>query len=227
MLDFKAVELLYENPLASPADVADFVMEGDIAASFPLGRMRLESRIDPKEGQKANVVFWCPVDFPDGIVVSWDYWAIREPGLSILFFAAAGRGGEDIFDPALAPRTGEYQQYHSGDLNALHVSYFRRKHPNERAFQTCNLRKSHGFHLVCQGPDPLPSASDSMPPYRIKVVKLGPEVAFYIRDVPIFRWLDNGASYGPVLGGGKIGFRQMAPLMAEYANLQVHRVEKR
>ena len=28
------------------------------------------------------------------------------------------------------------------------------------------------------------------------------------------------------LGGGKVGFRQMAPLIAEYANLQVHTVEQ-
>jgi hypothetical protein len=31
---------------------------------------------------------------------------------------------------------------------------------------------------------------------------------------------------GALLGGGKIDFRQMAPLIAEYANLEVHAVEK-
>ncbi|MEO1075144.1 MAG: DUF1961 family protein, partial [Bacteroidota bacterium] len=29
----------------------------------------------------------------------------------------------------------------------------------------------------------------------------------------------------PHLGGGKLGFRQMAPLMAEYADLEVRAVE--
>ncbi|MGN6359981.1 MAG: DUF1961 family protein, partial [Thermomicrobiales bacterium] len=114
--------------------------------------------------------------------------------------------------------------YHSGDLNALHVSYFRRRFPDERAFHTCNLRKSHGFHLVCQGADPLPSVVDATPPYHLALVKCGPEVAFAINTLPIFRWRDDGR-FGSPLAGGRLGFRQMAPLIAEYANLQVTAVE--
>jgi hypothetical protein len=38
----------------------------------------------------------------------------------------------------------------------------------------------------------------------------------------IFTWEDDGATYGPRLQAGKIGFRQMAPLIAEYANLKVY-----
>ncbi len=37
-----------------------------------------------------------------------------------------------LFDPSLAPRAGEYNQYHHGDINAYHLSYFRRKQPDER-----------------------------------------------------------------------------------------------
>ena len=47
-----------------------------------------------------------------------------------------------------------------------------------------------------------------------------------VNDLPVLRWVDDGESYGPLLAGGKIGFRQMAPLIAEYANLQIHTVEK-
>src|SRR5438105_1138404 len=108
--------------------------------------------------------------------------------------------------------------YHHREINALHVSYFRRSARSERAFQVCNLRKSHGFHLVCQGADPLPSVADALGPYRVRLVKCRAEVAFFINELPIFHWTDDGQSYGPLLGGGKIGFRQMAPLIAEYAN---------
>lgn len=212
---------LYENPLASPRDLEGFTLEGDAAVTFPLGRMRMENVRDPAEGQAANFVHWCPQIFPDNIAVSWDFWPVREPGLCILFFAARGRDGGDIVGPGIAPRTGEYKQYHHGDIDALHVSYFRRKAQSERAFQTCNLRKSYGFHLVCQGADPLPSTQDAMGPYRIIVIKRGPVVEFLIRDLVIFRWTDDGTNYGPVLGGGRIGFRQMAPLIGEYANLTV------
>jgi len=226
MDDFAFGEVLYDNPLASEADVAGFRMEGDAAVTFPQGRMRMENCRDPEEGQAANFVFWCPEDFPADIAVTWDFWPIREPGLCILFFSATGNQGQDVFDASLAPRAGEYNQYHSSDINALHVSYFRRKHPRERAFQVCNLRKSYGFHMVAQGADPLPSVSDALPPYAITLIKCGAEVAFYIRDLPIFRWVDDGSTYGPLLGGGKIGFRQMAPLIGEYANLKVYEVRK-
>ncbi|MDF2663237.1 MAG: hypothetical protein K0Q94_6028 [Paenibacillus sp.] len=214
--------LIYENPLAAEKDVAGFRMEGDAAVTFPLGRMRLESTRDEEEGQLANVVFWCPETFPADIAVEWDFWPIREPGLCILFFAAAGTNGEDLFDPRLAPRSGPYDQYHHGDIHALHVSYFRRKWDEERRLHTCNLRKSYGFHLVAQGADPIPGVADATGPYRIRLVKNGPVVEFSIQDVPVFRWTDDGTTYGPLLHGGKIGFRQMAPMIAEYANFRVY-----
>ena len=224
MDNFEFGELLYDNPLSSASDIEGFRLEGDAVITFPNGRMRMENRRDPGEGQAANFVFWCPEDFPADIAVTWDFWPVREPGLCILFFSALGRGGEDIFDSSLAPRAGEYKQYHSSDINALHVSYFRRKALKERAFQVCNLRKSYGFHMVCQGADPLPSVDDAIPPYPITLIKCGAEVVFYIRDLKIFHWVDDGQTYGPLLGGGKIGFRQMAPLIGEYANLKVHEV---
>lgn len=219
-------DLIYRNPLSSEADVQDFRLEGEAIISFPNGRMRMENALDPSLGQKANFVFWCPEDFPADIAVTWDFWPVREPGLCILFFAAKGIHGEDLFDPRLAKRTGEYDMYHHGDINAFHISYFRRRHPTERAFHTCNLRKSYGFHMVAQGADPLPDVEDAQPPYHISLVKCGPEVSFYINDLPILYFVDDGKTYGPLLGGGKIGFRQMAPLIAEYANLQVRAVRK-
>jgi hypothetical protein len=39
--------------------------------------------------------------------------------------------------------------------------------------------------------------------------------------------VDGGRKFGPVLKGGKIGFRQMAGLIAEYAGLQVREVVPR
>ncbi len=217
-------ERLYANPLACADDVRDFVMEGDGAVGFPLGRMRLESKREPKEGQAANIVYWCKETFPDEIVIRFRFWPIRQPGLCILFFSAAGRGGKDLFDRTLRPRDGVYDKYHSGDINAYHISYFRRSYASERRFQTCNLRKSHGFHLAGQGADPLPSIADCDPPYRMQVVKSGPHIRFSIDDLLLFHYIDDGESYGPVLGGGKIGFRQMAPMIAEYDNLEVYRL---
>ncbi|GAB3931012.1 YesU family protein [Kribbella albertanoniae] len=208
--------ILYDNPLATADDLAGFRLEGDGAVSFPLGRLRLESTRSADEGQDANVVLWCPETFPADIVVEWDFWPIHEPGLCILFFHAAGRNGEDLFD--LAPRTGPYEQYHHGDLDTYHVSYFRRRWPGERAFHTCNLRKSHGFHLVAQGADPLPSVADAQGPYRLRLSVRSGLITFAINDLVSFEWYDEQP-----LTGGKLGLRQMAPLIGEYANLRVSR----
>ncbi|GAA2659294.1 DUF1961 family protein [Paractinoplanes durhamensis] len=206
--------MLYHNRLGSAADIADFRMEGDGAVSFPRGRLRLESLRPPEDGQDANIVLWCPADFGPDITVTWDFWPIREPGLAILFFHARGRNGESIFD--LAPRTGPYEQYHHGDLNAYHVSYFRRMWPSERRLHTCNLRKSYGFHLVAQGPDPLPAVLDAEGPYQMRLTIHRGVTSFEVAGLPSFRWTDPEP-----LPGGRIGFRQMAPMIGEYANLQV------
>jgi hypothetical protein len=224
----------YENKLAGPADVADFRMEGPGAVSFPNGRMRLESTMEPgpdsdqAANQRANLVYWCPNLFPDNIEISWEFTPLHEPGLAILFFAAAGKEGRDLFDPSLASRTGPYQHYHHGDIHALHVSYFRRRYASDRSFLLSNLRKSYGFHMVAQGADPIAPARDVTGPYRLTVIKRGPEVTFRIGvfekwqpELEIFRWTDDGQTYGPILHGGRIGFRQMAPLVGEYANLKV------
>jgi len=53
MLHYELGELLYENPLAGPDDIDGFRMEGDGAATFSLGRMRLESTRDP-DGRDAH-----------------------------------------------------------------------------------------------------------------------------------------------------------------------------
>lgn len=220
-------KLLYCNPLCSLDDVKHFRMEGEAVITFPMGRMRLESAREPADGQQANFVLWCPDEFPDDIAVTWEFRPIREPGLAILFFAAKGANGVDLFNSALAPRTGDYEQYHHGEIDAFHLSYYRRRWTDERQFHTCNLRKSYGFHLAAQGADPLPSVADCIGSYRMLLMKRGPRIDFSINGLPVLSWEDDGTTFGPPLGAGKIGFRQMSPFIAEYANLNVYGLRER
>jgi hypothetical protein len=218
------MKLLYNNPLSCYDDIKDFILEGEAAISFNNGHMRMQNKLSADNGQKANYVLWCPVDFPDNIRIEWDFMPIEEPGLCILFFSALGINGESIFDNKLNKRTGEYPQYHHGDINAFHVSYFRRKEPDERKFHTCNLRKSYGFNLVAQGADPIPDTADISSMYHLVLIKKGNIVKFVINDLEVFEFTDDGHTYGDILTGGKIGFRQLAPLVAEYANLEVYSI---
>jgi hypothetical protein len=188
-------KLIYENPLASEGDIKEFILEGQAKFSFENGCLRMENALSTAEGQKANYVFWLNRDFPSDVCIEWDFKPVKEPGLAIMFFAAKGRNGEDIFDDKLVKRTGEYPQYHHGDINAFHVSYFRRKEPDERAFHTCNLRKSYGFHMVTQGADPIPDADECMEDYLIEVLKRGSYVSFSINGLRVFEFADDGETY--------------------------------
>lgn len=214
--------LLYNNPLENVENIRDFIIEGKAEVSFHHGAMRLENAMEAELGQKANYVLWCDKVFPSNIKIEWEFRPLTDVGLCIMFFAAVGKDGRDLFDPSLTPRTGEYPLYHSGDINAFHVSYFRRKEADERAFHTCNLRKSYGFHLVAQGADPIPGSEDAKDFYKITLTKWENEVTFAVNGLSVFTYVDDGTTFGQLLGGGRIGFRQLAPLVAEYKNLKVY-----
>lgn len=217
-------KLLYENALLSEHDIHDFRLEGEANISFPGTYMHMENAVDDEMGQKANYVLWCPETFPADVEIQWEFKPLTDYGLCILFFCAAGKGRKDLFDDTLSTRNGEYDQYHSGDMDAFHVSYFRRKEVDERAFHVCNLRKSCGFHLVAQGADPIPEAMECKEFYKITVKKLKNRITFQVNGLTLFVYEDDGATYGDVLGGGKIGFRQLAPLKAAYRNLKVYQL---
>lgn len=213
--------LMYKNALDNEDSLQGFVLEGKAKLTFPNGCLRMENSLESELGQKANYVLWCPEEFPSDIAVRWLFKPLSNKGLCMVFFSARGSDGTDIFSPTLNKRTGEYPQYHSGDINTFHISYFRRKEQDERAFHTCNLRKSKGFYLVAQGADPIPDSDDADRFYQLEIRKYKDTVLFSIDGLHIFSYHDDGASHGSFLHGGKIGFRQLAPLAAEYKNLEV------
>lgn len=219
--DEKFKKIIYSNKLSNESDIKDFVLEGEAILSFPEGKLRMRNKLDTTFGKKANFVLWCPEDFPKDISIRWNFKPISEPGLCILFFGARGIGNVDIFSHKLNKRTGDYKQYHSGDINTYHLSYFRRKHKEERAFHTCNLRKSKGFHMVAQGADPIPSVEDVVDSYKLRIDILNYNINFFVNDLLVLNWKDDGKTFGEALGNGKIGLRQMAPLIGEYSDLEI------
>lgn len=213
-------KLIYKNTLDQPSCIKGWVAEGKIKSSFSEGLI-LENGLPEDLGDHAHWTYWLPEHFPENIKIEWKFKPLREPGLCMIFFAAEGKNGESIFSEQLKKRTGYYPQYHHGDFNAYHISYFRHKYESERAFRTCNLRKSYGFHFEAQGADPLPPVEDAVGFYDIKVEKFNQQISFFINDLKIFEWKDTG-EHGEALKGGKIGFRQMAPMKAEYKDLKVY-----
>lgn len=214
--------VLLSKSLTQAGDTADWIAEGHVEKILDPELGTILSNGDPISlGDHAHWTYWLPQDFPSDVHIEWDLKPLREPGLCMVFFAAQGINGRSIFDGSQRARDGYYPQYHSGDINAYHISYFRHKLAAERAFRTCNLRKSHGFHFILQGADPLPPVEDVQGFYHISVKKIADTVSFSINDLQIFTWHDDGQLYGPALTSGKIGFRQMAPMKAAYKNLRI------
>lgn len=213
----------YYNPLGSQRDVEGFVMEGPGTTSFPAGRLRLESTLGAEHGQAANMVLWCPVRFPPLFRLRWSFRVIREPGLAMMFFCADGATGEDLFSSSLRERDGRYDCYRYGDIETLHLSYFRRALADERRLHTVSLRHSPGFALLAQAADPIPSwryGEDAL--YGLEIVVAAEGVSFSVDGLSVLSLCSPGPSAGA--RSGYIGLRQVAPLIAEYGPLSAEAV---
>ncbi len=213
ILDLKG-PLLYQNTLSSEREVHEWAMEGPGKVEFRDGWMHMFS---PEE--EGHHVFWCPFDFPSSFIAEWEMENQElDAGLCIIFFAAAGANGEDIFEENLKSRDGVFSGYTKSDINNYHISYYANT-PNNPDRPYAHLRKNSGFHKVMVGGAPIPVESTRI--HHLKLVKNNEHILMFIDDRKIIDWHDDGLSYGPTLGGGKIGFRQMQWTHFKYRNFQV------
>ena len=210
-------DLLYESALDKASDMQGWVMEGPGLTEFDDGWMNMKSR--QPEGENGHIVYWCPRDFPDRLVAEWEMQVLSKEGLCITFFAAEGRKGEDILSPILPKRTGIFRQYTQGAINCYHISYFANT-PSAPGRITSNMRKNSGFHVVANGPPGIEPGSKSV--HAVRLIKDAAHVQLQVDGKVIIDFEDDGRRYGPVLGGGKIGFRQMGWTVARYRNFRVH-----
>ena len=209
-------QILYENALNRPQHVRDWVMEGQGTVRFENGWMEMYS---PHEA--GDHVFWCPKTFPDRFIAEWEAQNMDpKAGLCIVFFAAAGENGIDIFDRSLPKRDGSFEQYINGKINSYHISYYANT-PRKPARPYANLRKNTGFNLVSQGHAGIPAQSSAI--HQLRLVKNGPDIEFYVDGRSIIRWTDDGRTHGPVLRDGKVGFRQMRWTGFRYRKFRVIR----
>lgn len=191
----------------------NWVLEGPGSLRHENGELFMESRKPPG----GHIVLWCKREFPGSFVAEWDFTPTQPGGLCIVFFCARGRNGKDLFDPSLAKRDGTFKQYHSGDLNCYHISYYRN---TCRRAPPCALRKNFGFFRIMSGPDYVyPQAGVKS---HCVLVKRGAHIQFVTNGRVSIDWVDDGKTYGPVWGAGKIGLRQMGHTHGRYDNFRVY-----
>jgi hypothetical protein len=218
--------LLYANDFGRPqsewaAEMRDdWVLEGRGIAECGDGGLSLRSEMfTVPRAEDGHFNFWLKRDFPADVAFEWDF-RYAEPGdqgLAIIMWAARGRNGEDIFDPALPIRRGAVMSdMHSGAINCYHTSYI------ARGREVANLRKNHGFHLLASGPD-LSTVSRPGEWHRIRLEQYRDTITLLFDHVVAYRHVDDGSMGGnPIRTGGKFGFRQQNNLYrGDYRNFQV------
>ena len=210
---------VYATAFDNADALADWKLEGGKRKSIASERLVLESDPGgPKPTATDNhLVCWLTKEMPADFLLEFKVRPQdRKNGLNIVLFNARGLHGESIFDSALKPRSGIFAQYHSGDLNNYHISYW----AGERG--TANVRKNAGFHLVATGKDLVfPSTAESF--QTIHLYKRGGTIRLMVDDVIEVAFDDDGKTYGPVCTHtGWIGLRQMAhTIRCEYDDLKV------
>lgn len=193
-------KLIYENVLDTRECIKGFIVEGEADISFHAGAMRLKNAMNSQSSADTGVTLWCPISFPSDIMIQWEFRPLKEPGSATIFFAAKEKGEV---------------------INSYNISYFRRKEPSQRAFHTCVLEKNYDSSVLVQGADPIPYASSDADWYSMVVVKKSGKISFFINELRIFEYEDDGMNCGDILTSGSIGLGQVSSMVAEYKNLSV------
>lgn len=207
--------LVYSNDFDNPGDLDDWVREGGESATIVDGHLRLTAGPSAAEGR--HIVYWLKQQLPADFLAEWQFRpADKREGLTIVFFNARGIGGESIFDPSLAPRDGDFKQYHSGDLDSYHISYW----AGTRG--SVNLRKNQGFALAAIGRDTIHDRPRETFD-TVTLLKRGGRIRLAVNGEVVLTYNDNGETYGPVHNhAGWFGLRQMAhSWYTEYDGLRI------
>ncbi|MEI8206353.1 MAG: DUF1961 family protein [Kiritimatiellales bacterium] len=207
--------LLYESRMDNPGSVTGWVKEGPLDLRFDDGYMQMRSA-----AFAGNTVFWCPQEFPESFVAEWEFEPLSHYGLAIIFFAARGEHGEDIFDPSLPKRDGNFNHYIKGAITSYHVSYFANVEDYQMGRIDSNLRKNNKFYRVGGGPVAIPPGTEGW--QRMRLIKDGSRIQLFANGKISVDWTDDDPErYGPPLAGGKIGLRQMTQTIGAYRNFRV------
>jgi hypothetical protein len=213
---------VYRSDFADPRALGDWVLEGGKRMFLAGGRLVLESAPGNvrEETGADHLVCWLKREMPADFLLEFAVCPQnRKQGLNIVFFNTRGAGGQEIFAPSLAPRNGYFAQYHSGDLNGYHASYW------AAGRGTAHIRKNQGFHLVSVGED-LVTAAPQGKFQTVQIYQRGGRIRLMVDGGVSVAWDDDGKAYGPVWNhSGWIGLRQMAhTVRCEYGYVKVFRL---
>lgn len=192
-----------------PAD-AEWIAEGWGGCAVRKGKLWVApSEFDatgrPKPvdaNHRSHMVVWNRRVFPADFLLEFEANPCGSTnGLTIVFFCASGKNGEDMFDLASPPRRGDYKAYHSGALANYSDAYWSRNNETEAASN--RLRKNPGFIPVAFGESLTTGRTDAT--HSIRILKFHGHIEVEVDRKVVLAWDD---SVSP-LGAGRIGLRSM------------------
>jgi hypothetical protein len=168
-------------------------LEGTGTATIENGHLVLQ-----EDSGGIGVVLWTQADWPSDVEFAFDLSFSNNRGIGVFFFAARGTQGEDLFETS-TPRTGEYEEYIRGEINAYSLS-LHRYFPDGKNNPGSNLRRNAGFNLLqTASPDPVLEANRG---YHVVIRKEGGAIRVEVDGEVTHDYIDEDP-----LGAGKIGFR--------------------
>ena len=213
-------KLLYSQRLNNKTDVRKWIMEGPGKITYRDNAMKLQTQPKGTFAGPGHFVFWCPMTFPNRFIADWQFKPVKKTGLAIIFFAARGADGEDIFNPRLPPRDGIFSQYTHGAIVSYHFSYFANLPLFQAGRPSSNLRKNNRFYLTAVGPVAVAPGTGTF--QKLRIIKDGRHIQLLVNGKVALDWTDNQPRrFGKPYGRGKIGFRQMAGTVGEYRDFHV------
>ena len=217
---------IYASKMAHPSDMEDWVMEGPGEIAFVDNVMQMRSMIpEPPQGTNGHFNVWCPVEFPEKFIAEWEYKPVSEHGISLIFFAAKGKNGEDIFDPLLPERDGHFQKYINDAIRNYWIVFY----SNHTRMRTSNIAttyicKSGKSSLCAMGRIGIMPGDDGF--HHLRLIKDGPHIQLQVDGKVVLDFIDPGTDrWGSILGSGKFSFRQMAFTVGAYRNFSVWKID--
>ncbi|MCP4044389.1 MAG: DUF1961 family protein [Gammaproteobacteria bacterium] len=233
-LDVVQLELVYENDFSGndtidfetsfiedgkrtrrPYPDAEWIAEGYGGADVCNGRLwvapvKFQScgkREESPVREPSHMVLWNKNYFPADMMFEFTVnHQGSDNGLTLVFFAAKGRAGQDIFDLGLPPREGIYRRYNRGELANYTQSYWsRNKKPTlvlrGEAYSN-RIRKNPGATVLATNASLTDQCGDC--DYKIRILKQGGHITAEVNGTVVNQAIDNDPH-----GGGFIGLRSM------------------
>ena len=181
--------------MSVPGQRAAWIAEGRGGVEIRDGKLRVSplpfdaSGNQIKGEQRSHMVVWSSQIFPSDFLAEFEMNPSGSTsGLTIVFFSATGRNGEDLFDTSLPVREADYKNYHSGAIANYSDAYWSRNTDDEAS--TNRLRKNPGFTLVAQGRSLTIGRADTT--HRVRILKFGGHIEIEIDRHVVLKWDDTG-----------------------------------